>query len=173
IPALTDIETSMQAAQPVVGIRVNRDLASEAGISLQQIGSVLQPMLSGEEVSEWTSSQEETYKLVVRLPEGERSNVEALANLPISRTQTSVIRLSDIADIAMTSGPAEINRQDRSRGATVEANISGANIGEVMGEVQAAIDSIELPAGYRMGMGGDAEQLGEIGSSAGSALLLA
>ncbi len=173
IPVLTDIETSMQAAQPVVGIRVNRELASEAGISLQQIGSVLQPMLSGQEVSEWTSPQEQTYKLVVRLPEGERSNVESLANLPISRTDTSVIRLRDIADIQMTTGPAEINRQDRSRGVTVEANISGANIGEVMGQVQAAIDSIEIPAGYRMGMGGDAEQLGEIGSSAGSALLLA
>ena len=173
IPALTDIETSMQAAQPVVGIQVNRELASEAGISLQQIGAVLRPMLSGEEVSEWVSPQEQTYKLVVRLPEDQRSNVESIANLPIARTETSVIRLSDIAEIQMTTGPAEITRQDRSRGATVEANISGANIGDVMGQVQAAIDSIEMPAGYRMGMGGDAEQLGEIGSSAGSALLMA
>ena len=173
ISALTDIETSMQAAQPVVGIRVNRELASEAGISLQQIGSVLQPMLSGEEVSEWTSPQEETYKLIVRLPEGERSNIESLSNLPISRTDTSVIRLSDIADIEMTTGPAQIDRKDRSRQVTVEANISGANIGEVMGQVQEAIDAIEVPAGYRMGMGGDAEQLGEVGSAAGSALLLA
>ncbi len=173
IPGLTDVETSLQNAQPVVGIRVNRELASEAGISLQQIGAVLQPMLSGEEVSEWTSPAEETYKLVVRLPEAERNNVELLANLPVSRSETSVIRLGDIADIEMSTGPAQIDRQDRSRQVTVDANISGAVIGEVMPAVQAAIASIDTPPGYRIGMGGDAEQLGEIGSSAGSALLLA
>lgn len=173
IPGLTDIETSLDAAQPIVGIRVNRELASEAGISLQQVGAVLQPMLSGEEVSEWTSPAEETYKLVVRLPEGERNSVELLSNLPISRNDSAVIRLGDIADIETSTGPAEINRQDLSRQVTVDANISGANIGELMPKIQAAIDAIEMPAGYRMSMGGDAEQLGDIGSSAGSALLLA
>jgi len=173
IPGLTDVETSLQAAQPIVGIRVNRELASEAGISLQQVGAVLQPMLSGEEVSEWTSPTEQTYKLVVRLPEGERNSVELLSNLPISRNDSAVIRLGDIADIETSTGPAEINRQDLSRQVTVDANISGSNIGELMPRVQAAIDAIEMPAGYRMSMGGDAEQLGDIGSSAGSALLLA
>lgn len=173
IPGLTDIESSLLNAQPVVGIRVNRDLASEAGISLPQIGSILQPMLSGEEVSEWTSPDEETYKLVVRLPEDKRNHVDVLTNLPISRTATSVIRLGDIAEIQTTTGPSQIDRKDRMRQVTVDANISGANIGEVMPAVQAAIDSIEAPAGYRVSMGGDAEQLGEIGSAAGSALLLA
>jgi multidrug efflux pump subunit AcrB len=174
IPGLTDVETSLQDAQPVVGIRVNRDLASEAGISLTQIGSVLQPMLSGEEVSERTSPSEETYKLVVRLPEDQRNNVDLLTNLPISRSDASVIRLGDIADIEMSTGPAQIDRQDRSRQVTVDANIAPTtNIGEVMPQIQAAIDSIETPSGYRLSMGGDAEQLGEIGTSAGSALLLA
>ena len=173
IPGLTDIESSLLNAQPVVGIRVNRDLASEAGISLPQIGAVLQPMLSGEEVSEWTSPAEETYKLVVRLPEAERNNIEMLTNLPISRTSTSVVRLGDIASIEMTTGPSQIDRKDRMRQVTVDANISGTNIGEVMPAVQAAIDAIEVPTGYRISMGGDAEQLGEIGSAAGSALLLA
>jgi multidrug efflux pump subunit AcrB len=173
VPGLTDIESSLQNAQPVVGIRVNRDLASEAGISLGQISGVLRPMLSGEEVSEWTSPTEETYKLVVRLPEAERNNVESLSNLPISRTGTSVIRLGDIAEVTESTGPAQIDRSDRARQVTVDANISGGNIGEVMPAVQAAIDSIETPTGYRITMGGDAEQLAEIGSSAGSALLLA
>jgi multidrug efflux pump subunit AcrB len=110
---------------------------------------------------------------VVRLPEGERNSVELLSNLPISRNDSSVIRLGDIADIETSTGPAEINRQDLSRQVTVDANLSGANIGELMPKIQAAIDAIEMPAGYRMSMGGDAEQLGDIGSSAGSALLLA
>jgi multidrug efflux pump subunit AcrB len=173
VPGLVDIESSLEAAQPVVGIRVNRELASEAGISLQQVGAVLQPMLSGQEVSEWTSPEEQTYKLIVRLPEDERNDVQALASLPISRTETSVIRLGDIADVTLSTGPGEISRQDRARQITIDANIVGANIGDVMPKVQAAIDAIELPPGYRLGLGGEAEQLDDTASSAGSALLLA
>jgi len=173
IPGLADVETSLQDAQPVVAIRVNQDLASELGVSPQQISAVLRPMLSGEEASEWTSPEEDTYKLIVRLPEGARDQIEALANLPISRTETSVIRLGDVAEIAMSTGPGEIMRKDLTRQVTIDANISGVTIGDVMPGIQAAIDAMELPAGYRISMGGDAEQLGNTAASAGSALLLA
>lgn len=173
IPGVVDVESSLEAAQPVVGIRVDRELASEAGISLQQIGAVLQPMLSGEEVSEWTSPEQKTYKLIVRLPEGERNDVQSLANLPIGRNDAAVIRLGDIADVSMSTGPGEIARLDRARQVTVDANVVGAAVGDVMPAIQAAIGAIELPTGYRLGMGGDAEQLADTANSAGSALLLA
>ena len=173
IPGLADIDSSLQDAQPVVGIRVNQELASEAGVSLQQIGAVLQPMLSGQEVSEWTSPDEQTYKLIVRLPQEERDQIEALYNLPISRNDATVVRLGDVAEVAMSTGPGEIERKDLTRQVTIDANISGATLGDVMPAVQAAIDSLELPVGYRVTMGGDAEQLGDTASSAGSALLLA
>jgi multidrug efflux pump subunit AcrB len=173
INGLADIESSLEAAQPVVGIRVNQDLASEVGVSMQQIGAILQPMLSGEEVSEWTSPEEETYKLIVRLPPQERDQVEALYSLPIARTDTSVVRLGDVADVAMSTGPGEIQRRDLTRQITVDANISGVTIGDVMPAIQQAMDELELPPGYRISMGGDAEQLGDTAASAGAALLLA
>ncbi|GLQ10434.1 nodulation protein NolG [Devosia yakushimensis] len=173
ITGLADIESSLQDAQPVVGIRVNQDLASEVGVSLQQIGAVLQPMLSGEEVSEWTSPEEDTYKLIVRLPPQERDQVEALYNLPITRNGTSVVRLGDIADVAMSTGPGEISRKDLTRQITIDANISGVTIGDVMPAIQQAMNEMELPPGYRISMGGDAEQLGDTAASAGAALLLA
>lgn len=173
IKGLADIESSLEAAQPVVGIRVNQDLASEVGVSMQQIGAILQPMLSGEEVSEWTSPNEDTYKLIVRLPPQERDQVEALYSLPIARTDTSVVRLGDVADVAMSTGPGEIQRKDLTRQITIDANISGVTIGDVMPAIQQAIDEMELPPGYRISMGGDAEQLGNTAASAGAALLLA
>ncbi len=173
ITGLADIESSLQDAQPVVGIRVNQDLASEVGVSLQQIGAVLQPMLSGEEVSEWTSPEEDTYKLIVRLPPQERDQVEALYNLPITRNGASVVRLGDIADVAMSTGPGEISRKDLTRQITIDANISGVTIGDVMPAIQQAMNEMELPPGYRISMGGDAEQLGDTAASAGAALLLA
>src|SRR5690606_21647609 len=65
------------------------------------------------------------------------------------------------------------DRQDLDRTVIVSANISGADLGTATALVQEAIDTLELPAGYRVGVAGDAEMVEEVIGSAGSALLLA
>lgn len=177
IDGLTDIESSLTASQPVLGVRINREAASDLGVSLQQIGATLRPMLGGEEVGDWTDPLGNSFGLVVRLPETERNDREALASLPISQSgatgSQSIVRLDQVADIVESTGPSEINRLDLSRQVTLSANISGVALGDVTPQIQQAIDSLSLPTGYRAGMGGDAEQLAETAAAAGSALLLA
>lgn len=177
IDGLVDIETSLQEAQPVVGIRVNRDLASDLGVSMQQIGATLRPMLAGEEVSTWTNAEGRNVDVVIRLPEYLRERPDVIGSLPISQSgatgSQSLIRLDQVADIVASQGPAEINRQDLARSVQVTADISGVTLGEVVPTIQAALDSLEMPMGYRASMGGDAESMGDTFSSAGAALLLA
>ncbi|KKB82892.1 nodulation protein NolG [Devosia limi DSM 17137] len=177
IEGLEDIESSMDAAQPVIGVRINRDLASDLGVSLQQIGSTLGPMLGGEEVTDWTAPNGNNYTVTVRLPEWARDNVEALGSLPITQSgatgSNAMVRLDQVAEIVQSQGPGEILRQDLSRQVSVTANISGVELGAVTGQLQSAVDALDLPTGYRVSMGGDVEQLAETAGAAGSALLLA
>src|SRR5690606_35361659 len=49
----------------------------------------------------------------------------------------------------------------------------GAKLSDVMPSVQAVMDGMNMPTGYRLSTGGDAEQLGDTAASAGAALLLA
>ncbi|RUT34848.1 efflux RND transporter permease subunit [Arsenicitalea aurantiaca] len=177
IEGLADIENSLDDAQPVLGIRVDRDAASDLGVSLAQIGATLRPMLGGEQVADWTAPNGDTYDVVVRLPEALRDQPEVLGSLPIAQSgatgSSALIRLDQVAEIVQSEGPGEIARQDLSRRVSVTANISGAALGDITGQIQAAIDALQLPAGYRATQGGDAEQLAETGAAAGSALLLA
>ena len=177
IEGVTDIESSLDAAQPVLGVRINREAANDLGVSLAQIGATLRPMLGGQEVTDWTAPDGENYTVVVRLPEDARNDVNALNALPISQSgatgSTGTVRLDQVAEIVQSTGPSRINRLDLSRQVTVSANLSGANLGAVMGRVQAAVAGLDLPAGYRTGTGGDSEQLTDTASAAGSALLLA
>src|SRR5690606_10146075 len=69
--------------------------------------------------------------------------------------------------------PGQINRKDLSREVGVSANLAGVNLGEVTTPVQDAMNGLALPPGYRVSLGGDAEQLADISGSAVSALLLA
>ncbi|WP_108124186.1 efflux RND transporter permease subunit [Saccharospirillum mangrovi] len=177
IDGITDIESSLNAAQPIIGIRINREAASDLGVSLQQIGATLQPLVGGTEVADWTSPSGENHTLVVRLPPELRSDVASLARLPISQSgatgSASVVRLDQVADIVESTGPSEISRLDLSRQVTLSANLAGVPLGAVTPQIQAAIDAMALPSGYRISMGGDAEELAETAASAGQALLLA
>lgn len=177
IDGVTDVESSLDAAQPVLGVRVNREAANDLGVSLAQIGATLQPMLGGQQVTDWTAPDGENYTVVVRLPEGARNDITALNALPISQSgatgSTGTVRLDQVAEIVHSTGPSQIDRLDLSRQVSVSANLSGASLGEVMGKVQAAVERLDLPAGYRTGMGGDSEQLNDTAAAAGSALLLA
>jgi len=177
IEGLQDVESSLAAAQPVLGIRVDRDLASDLGVSLQQIGAALRPMLGGESVSDWTAPDGKNYSVIVRLPEWARDDVDALASLPIAQSGATgsmqLIRLDQVATIVQSQGPGEILRQNLSRQVGVTANLAGVELGAVTGALQTAVDSLDLPTGYRVSLGGDVEQLADTAAAAGSALLLA
>src|SRR5690606_30427971 len=66
IPGLIDITSSFDEAQPVVGIKVNRDLADNLGVSLGQIAATLGPLISGDDVADWTAANGQVYSVVVR-----------------------------------------------------------------------------------------------------------
>jgi len=177
IDGLIDIESSLDDATPIMAVRVDRDLASDLGVSLAQIGAALNPMLAGDEVTDWTSPSGENLGVFVRLPEWARNDINALGSLPIVQSgangSNAVIRLDQVASIVEATGPATIEREDLDRRVNVTANIEGVNLGDVTPQIQAIIDSTPVPVGYSISQGGEAEDLAEAGASAGSALLLA
>jgi len=72
-----------------------------------------------------------------------------------SRRAGATIRLGDVAQVSTVSGPTQVSRLDRQRSYTVSAGVSGRTTGAVSAEVQAGIDKLNVPAGYKVGQGGD------------------
>lgn len=177
IDGLIDITSSLDEAQPVVGIQINRDLADNLGVSMNQIATTLSPLISGQEVANWTAPNGQVYDVVVRLPESMRNDVDAIGNLPIAQSgatgSAEMITLAQVAQVVESVGPATLNRQDLQRGVTIEAYLEGIELGSISPQLQAAVDSLDLPPGYRTSLGGDVEQIAETGAAVGSALLLA
>lgn len=173
IDGLIDIKSSLDEAQPVVGITINRDLADNLGVSIAQIASTMSPLISGDDVADWTAPNGQVYSVVVRLPEDLRNDMEAIGNLPIAAGSNGMITLSQVADVVESVGPATINREDLQRGVTIEANIEGVELGTITPQLQQAIDRLDFPTGYRSSAGGEVEQIAETMGAIGSALLLA
>jgi cobalt-zinc-cadmium resistance protein CzcA len=87
-------------------------------------------------------------------------DVDTIKNLLIPAPHGVRVPLSEVADIALLEGPAQISREDTRRRISVELNVRGRDIGSFVEEAQSAIENqVKLPAGYYTTWGGQFENL--------------
>jgi HAE1 family hydrophobic/amphiphilic exporter-1 len=179
IPGLVDVTSSARDLTSILSIRLKREAASDLGIARSDLASALQPLVGGEDVSKWTDADGNSYDIVVRLPGERRSDTTALSELMVATGRTApngaplMVRLDQVADIDTVKAPAEIRRIDNHREVLVSANIAGRSLGEVTDELKNLTDARDLPDGYRIRFGGDAETMQETVGHMVTALVMA
>ena len=107
--------------------------------------------------------------IVVKLPVAARADLELLRQLTVPG-QHGPVRLSNIADISLGGGPAEIDRYDRLRNINFEIELNGLALGEVEKAVLGSPSLLNLPSGIIQTTVGDAEAMGELFASFGLAM---
>mgnify|MGYP003338547872 CR=1 FL=1 len=97
--------------------------------------------------------------VVVRLDAAARQDLAVLERLavPSSRPGTGAAMLGQVATLEFSSGPAVIDRYDRSRNVNFEIELSGTPLGEVTEAAQKLPSLQNLPPGVRQAAIGDAE----------------
>nr|CAA41489.1 nolI [Sinorhizobium meliloti]prf//1718309E nolI gene [Sinorhizobium meliloti] len=166
IPGATEIESSIEKLRPTLVVRVRRD-ASDLGVSIATIGDTLRSLVAGDAISVWNSPDGESHDVVVRLPAAGRENAAQLRNLPIATARMDdngkpiMVLLDQVADVvestALLRSPARI----LSRDIRISSNIEGRTLGDVVADLKAAITKMDIPVGFRISFGGDAENLTE------------
>ncbi|MGX7005948.1 efflux RND transporter permease subunit [Caballeronia sp. KNU42] len=179
IPGLVDLDASLKDDKPVVAIDVRRELASDLGVGVAEVGQALRPLLSGDAISTWRAPDDQDYDVSVRLPSAQRRNVDDLSKLMIATSRTDangapiLVPLRQVAAITETTGPDVISRRDLSREVEISANVMGRSPGEVAADVKKTLDEMRLPAGYRYRFGGSTKSMNESFIYAVQALVLA
>jgi cobalt-zinc-cadmium resistance protein CzcA len=98
--------------------------------------------------------------VVVRLRDDTSRDIETIKSLLVPAPNGAKIPLSQLADIQLVEGPAQISREDTRRRIGVELNVRGRDIGSFVQETQARIDQqVKLPPGYYLTWGGTFENL--------------
>ena len=82
-------------------------------------------------------------------------------------------KVSDVAQLKSDFGPASIDRYNRQRQISVNANLQGVPLGEVLANARVKVDELHLKAGYQAVFGGSARTLAEASSNFIIALVLA
>ncbi len=179
IKGVTDLENSLTASTPSVTVKVDNELASDLGLSVQQIGTALRPFVAGDAVSHWLAADGQNYEVNVQLPKSGRQKVTDLADLSVASSRIGVdgrpvmVPLRQVVQFIPSSSPQVIKRQDLQRRVGIYAGVEGRPSGDVGSEVQKLIKTIELPPGYRFDVGGQTKQMQEAFGSAMAALGIA
>jgi cobalt-zinc-cadmium resistance protein CzcA len=103
---------------------------------------------------------ERKFELVVRLDSTHRNNIDDVSHLYIPTTNGTQIPLSQVAEIKMELGPAQISREDGKRRIVVGFNIKGRDVESVVTDIQKELnEKVKLPEGYYYTYGGTFENL--------------
>ncbi|WP_114974106.1 efflux RND transporter permease subunit [Rhodoferax ferrireducens] len=178
IPGLVDLDSSVKPNKPTLDVDVKRDVASDLGLSVAQIGSALRTLVAGQTVGNWRAPDDQTYDVNVRLAPQARNSPADMAMLPFpvgsnADGSARIVRLNQVATVRESTGPNQINRRDMTREVAISANVSGRSAGEVSADIKTAMDSIALPPGYSYKFSGSTKDMAEAFGYAISALVLA
>jgi HAE1 family hydrophobic/amphiphilic exporter-1 len=176
---VADIETSLEKAKPELRVRVDRERASDLGVPAGVIGTTLRAAVSGEVASVIEDSEGDSYDVRVRLRADQRRYSEdlLLLSVPTDKDDANqdkiLVPLSELAQADAASGPSTIRRKDLVREVRVSANPDGRSLGEISADIERAVAALDLPPGYDVQFGGDAEELKDMFANMLQALVLA
>ena len=138
--------------QPILQVRVDPQAIARYGVPTRNVLNVVEAV-GTRKVGEVREGQRR-FPLVVRLPDRQRTDPDALAATLIPTATGSVLPLNQVAQVVETEGPATINREWGRRRITVQCNVRGRDVGSFVAEAQKKIADAGETAGrlqHRMG----------------------
>ena len=166
-PALKDADISFRPGKPEFQVQIIPDRAQMMGVSTVLIGQELRSQIEGIVPAKFRQGGTE-YDIRVRLQEDQRNLRESFQYTFVPNINNTQIRLSDVARPHETTGPANINRQDRIRYVQISSDFSpqGSGLGGVMSDINKMFATdIKLPEGVRYKFVGQAERFQELGQN--------
>ena len=145
-PGYVGVTRDLEIGKPEIKIRIDREKAADAGVSVRSIASAVGALMGGVDVADFKEGGK-SYDIRLRLVREQRLLPDDIQSIWIRSGSGKLVDLSNYITIENSVGPSTINRRDRQRSATVFANTEGKVLGDALPEVEAIAKEI-LPAGY-------------------------
>ena len=173
-PGATDVEIQGNDAEPEILIRLDQLKASRLGLDNSAVGTVVQYAFQGKSTRNSYTIGNNDYDIIIQMEKANRRTVDDVKNLRVSTTGGSFIRLGDIAEVTLESGPTRINREGRQRQIAVYADTVGTSPGDLLQKIQSDyIPALNMEIGYRAKMIGQSDMMSRIFGEVVKAIVLA
>ena len=158
IKGLENLDVSVDFSRPEIHIFLNREKLGDFGLTAKEVSDVIRTSVDGLVSTQFTDKERNVdYDIRVLADPLIISSKEAIENTPIYPPSGVEVKLKEVADIEVSEGPVQIDRQDQVRLIEVTADAGGKNVGKITDEVRKRLNKLELPAGYFLDYGGEEE----------------
>ncbi len=172
IPGLVEVTSSASLVKPEVLVKPDPNQAADQGVSVQAIAKTASLATLGDNDANLAKFNLPDRQIPIRVELNPRfrNNIDMMKNLQVPGKNNSLVPLSSVANISKGSGASQIDRYDRSRQVTVEANLQGITLGEASKAVQALPAMNPLPPSVKQEASGDAKVMQDVFSGFAAAL---
>ncbi len=161
---LINLTSDYDERKPQLRVDIDRNRASDLGVSVRDIGLTLQTLLGSRKVTTYTE-RGELYDVIVQAAASDRTTPRDLSNVYVRSARGSLIPLANLVKITDVAGPADLRRLDRMRAITLEAAIGrGYTLGEALDYMEKTAAPL-LPTDVKSGYRGESLEYKESSSS--------
>ncbi|WP_200817325.1 efflux RND transporter permease subunit [Chitinophaga ginsengisegetis] len=160
-PGAKDLYVEQTGGLPQIVVTADRDKIARYGLDIATINQTINTAFAGQSAG-LVYEGEKRFDLVLRLDQQSRQQLADVQNLYITTPSGNQVPLQEVAEVKLTTGPNQVQREDAKRRTIVGFNVRGRDITSVVEEIEAAIGKeVKLPAGYFIRYGGQFENLKE------------
>ncbi len=173
LPELKEVSSTIPLPHTEYVITPRTEDASRLGVTTDSISETIRIATMGDLNSSLARINIAGRQIPVRVlidPNSKRDE-SIFSQLLVPNADGKMIPLNAIADINLNAGPSSVERYDRERQITMEANLNGVTLGEALDAIDKLDGIKKLPHGVRRYDTGDAELLKEMFDSFSMAIV--
>lgn len=173
LKGIGSVTSSASLVRPELIVRPNFARAADLGVTAQSIAETLRVATSGDYdigLAKLNLSERQI-PIRVKLPDSVRADVAALERLTVPGRYGPTL-LGNVVTFSMDSGPAQIDRLNRSRNVVLDVELGGRPLGEVFTDAMALPSLMNLPAGVTRAELGDTKEMQALFASFGLAMAI-
>jgi HAE1 family hydrophobic/amphiphilic exporter-1 len=176
VEGLADPRPATPPSGPELVVRPRPDEAARLGVPVTTIAQAARIATLGD-IDANVSKMDEGERRIpirVRLPARDRADLSVIKNLRLPTAAGGFTTLDTVADVFFQAGPGQINRIDRKRNITMEADTTGdTQVGDAIARVHALPIMRRLPPGVGLASQGQEKAYGQLFSGFAIAILAA
>jgi CzcA family heavy metal efflux pump len=173
-PGTRDVTNALEVSRTNLKLAVDTQKASLLGVPTVEFDRAVRLSVAGIPVGTFKDESGEQYDITVRTAVGSRADFEALGEVRVPTLTGATLPLSQLATLEFEKAPTQIQRYNRERAATIDADVqNGFNTAKVTAEVVKRLDAMDWPRGYHYSLGGEAQSSQEAFGGIGTAIIVA
>lgn len=157
-PRLLNPDSDLKLSKPEIRLSVDRDKAADLGIDVERIGTTIESLLAGRDVTRFKRDGRQ-YDVVVKVDDRSRSTPDQAKLIYVRAAGGAMIPLSNLVTLRETVSPKDLNRWNQLRSATISANAApGYTSGDAINALQEIAKRL-MPTTMQLDYAGQAREL--------------